>query len=157
MRSSTKQFDAFPTDRDETVHSARDRFLSTYGLDTAGYVDPRFPIHLGPIVLKTRNPGLLPYHDLHHVATGFPSGVIGEAEISAFELRASCGSPLIFILCVGAIACGLLLAPRRVIAAWRLSKEARGLYHTKVDYEELLSMRVSELRSLMNIPPDGYK
>ena len=38
------------------------------------------------------NPGFLPWHDLHHVATGYGTGLIGEAEISAYELRAGCGS-----------------------------------------------------------------
>jgi len=30
---------------------------------------------------------MLPLHDLHHVATGFRSGLIGEAEISDEEIR----------------------------------------------------------------------
>jgi len=149
------KFEAFPVDLTETVRDARDRFLSTYGLDTAGYTDPLFPIHIGPVVIKTKNPGLLPYHDLHHVATGFPSGVVGEAEISAFELRAGFGSLLVFVLCLGAIVCGLFLSPRRVSRAWRMSRGARGLYHTSVDYEALLSMTVAELRSSLGLPVEG--
>jgi len=49
------------------------------------------------------NPGYLPWHDLHHVATGYKTGLIGEAEISAYELRSGCRSFFIIILCVGAM------------------------------------------------------
>lgn len=76
-----------------TVREARDQFLAAYGLGQATYTDPRFVLHLGPWKLGAPNPGLLPLHDLHHVATGFGSGILGEAEISAFELRTGWGNP----------------------------------------------------------------
>jgi len=138
----------------ETVLAARNRFLAYYHLEQT-YSEPGFLLHFGRFKVRVWNPGLLPVHDLHHVATGFGSGLIGEAEISAFELRAGWGTPFILVLCLGAAAIGLVLAPRRVIRAWQLSRGARSLYKSPVPYEELLNMPVEELRALMRIPSGG--
>jgi ubiquinone biosynthesis protein Coq4 len=101
------------------------------------------------------NPGFLPWHDLHHVATGYGTGLIGEAEISAYELRAGCGSLMIFVLCVGAILIAMFVAPRRVFHAWQQAKGSRSLYHTKVPYEDLLEMSLNELRDHLGLPRGG--
>jgi hypothetical protein len=139
-----------------TAREGRDRFLSAFGLDTAGYTAPYFLVHLGPrLVLRFRNPGLLPVHDLHHVATGYPATLLGEAQISAFELRAGCPSPLVRLLCVGAALLGLLRRPQAMALAWRAAASARSLYLTTTPYEELLSLSVSELRAFVGIPEDG--
>lgn len=143
-------------DHDPTTREARDAFLARFGLDLEGYAAPDFPVHLGPfLTLRFPNPGLLPYHDLHHVATGYPATVLGEAEISAFELRAGCRVPLIVLLCCGAALIGLLRAPRRIARAWRRGRGARVIYGTRAPYEELLNLRVSELRRLMNLPDEA--
>lgn len=139
-----------------TAREARDAFLAEFGLDTAGYTSPDFPVHLcRGVTLRFRNPGLLPYHDLHHVATGFPATVLGEAQISAFELRAGVRSPLVRCLCLGAIALGLCRAPRLIIDAWRNSRGARTLYDTDIPYPTLLGWTVAELRSHLGLPPGG--
>ncbi len=144
-----------PTPPDPTVREARDRFLAANALGPATYTDPRFTLHLGPWQVRLRNPGLLPLHDLHHVATGFGSGLIGEAEISAFELRTGWGNLLILALCVGAVCIGAVICPGRVWRAWKGSRGARGLYRRGRDYENLLDMTVAELRSHLGIPPEG--
>jgi ubiquinone biosynthesis protein COQ4 len=139
----------------ETVREGRDRYLAENSLTTESYKTRRFPIYVGRRPIYVPNPGLLPWHDLHHVATGYRTGLIGEAEISAYELRAGCGSLMIFILCVGAILMAMFVAPKRVWRAWRLAKGSRSLYHTKVDYEELLEMSVEDLRSYLGLPREG--
>ena len=138
-----------------TVREARDRFLTAYGLGASTYTDPRFVLHLGPWKIRTPNPGLLPLHDLHHVATGFGSGLAGEAEISAFELRTGWGNLMILGLCLGAVSIGLLIWPRRIWRAWIRSRGAHGLYKYGGDVEKLLDMTVTELRSSLDIPLDG--
>jgi len=139
---------------DDTVLAARNRFLAYYRLEQT-YSEQGFLLHFGRFKVRVWNPGLLPVHDLHHVATGFGSGLIGEAEISAFELRAGWGTPFILVLCLGAAAIGLVLAPRRVIHAWRLPRGAQSLYASTLPYENLLNMSVHELRYLMRIPSSG--
>jgi hypothetical protein len=133
------------------VRDARDRLLAEEGLSTSGYDAPGFPVRLGPFTICFPNPGLLPWHDLHHVATGYRCDLLGEAEISAFELRAGGATPLIRLLSVGAIAIALFIAPRRVIRAWRRARGARTLYARRSRYEQLLAMRVGELRALCGL------
>jgi len=88
-------------------------------------------------------------HDLHHVATGYDSSLLGEAEISVFELRNGAGTPLIFFLCCGSILVGLCLSPQRMWRAWRAARGAHSLYGTQIPYETLLAMDVSALRKTM--------
>ena len=139
----------------ETVREGRDRYLAENSLSVESYGARRFPIYVGRRPVYVPNPGFLPWHDLHHVVTGYRTGLIGEAEISAYELRAGCGSLMIFILCVGAILIAMFVAPRRVCRAWKQAKGARSLYHTKVPYEELLEMSVADLRESLGLPRQG--
>ena len=141
----------------ETVRMSRDRYLAENSLSTESYTARRFPIFVGKRPVYVPNPGFLPWHDLHHVVTGYPTGLVGEAEISAFELRAGCSSVMVFILCVGAILIAMFVAPRRIWRAWKLAKGARTLYHTTVPYETLLEMSVTDLRESLGIPREGCK
>ena len=140
----------------ETVQAGRDRYLSENSLSIESYTARRFPIYLGRRHVFVPNPGFLPWHDLHHVVTGYRTGLIGEAEISAYELRAGCGSLMVFILCVGAILITMFVAPRRVWCAWKQAKGARSLYHSLISYDDLLEMTVTDLRrKLCNFPVGG--
>jgi hypothetical protein len=142
---------------EETVRAGRDRYLAENSLSVESYTARRFPIYVGRRPVQVPNPGFLPWHDLHHVATGYRTGLIGEAEISAYELRAGCGSLMVFILCVGAILITMFVAPRRIWRAWRQAKGARTLYHTKVPYETLLEMKVADLRDSLGLPREGCR
>ena len=138
-----------------TVREGRDQYLAANSLSVESYKSGRFPIYLGRRPIWVPNPGFLPWHDLHHVATGYGTGLVGEAEISAYELRAGCGSLMIFILCVGAILIAMFVAPRRICRAWQQAKGSRSLYHTKVPYEELLEMNLVDLRKHLGLPLQG--
>ena len=138
--------------KDETVRAARDRYLAENSLSVDSYSARRFPIYVGRRPVYLPNPGFLPWHDLHHAVTGYRTGLVGEAEISAYELRGGCGSPMVFILCVGAIFFAMFVAPRRIWRAWKRAKGASTLYHTSIPYEALLEMSVTDLRDLLRIP-----
>lgn len=59
-------------------------------------------------------------HDLHHVATGYGTTLVGEAEIGAWELASGCRHYYVaWILNLGAVVTGLFLAPRRVVRAFQ--------------------------------------
>jgi hypothetical protein len=139
----------------ETVRMGRDRYLAANNLSLESYTARGFPVYVGRWAVRLPNPGLLPFHDLHHVVTGFQTGLIGEAEISAYELRAGCRSLMVFILCVGAIFFGMFVAPVRIYRAWKRSRGARTLYYTSIPYDALLDMSVVELRRQLGIPPEG--
>ena len=139
----------------ETVRASRDRYLAENSLSIESYSARRFPIYVGRWPVYVPNPGYLPWHDLHHVVTGYRTGLIGEAEISAYELRAGCGSVMVFILCIGAILIAMFVAPRRVLRAWQRAKGARTLYHTELPYDSLLEMSVTDLRKRLGLPLEG--
>ena len=68
-------------------------------------------------------------HDLHHVATGYGTDLVGEAEISAWEVRRGLrgvGAYVGAIVIAGATA-GLVFAPRRTLRAWRASRPGGSL------------------------------
>ena len=139
----------------ETVRAGRDRYLAENSLSVDSYSASTLPIYIGKWAVHVPNPGYLPWHDLHHVATGYRTGLVGEAEISAYELRAGCGSVMIFILCVGAILITMFVAPRRVWKAWKRAKGARTLYHAELPYETFLDMTVPQLRELLRLQEEG--
>ena len=141
----------------ETVRVGRNRYLAANNLSVESYAAPGFPIYVWRWAVWVPNPGRLPYHDLHHVVTGYSTGVVGEAEISAYELRGGCHSWMIFGLCVGAIAWGLCLSPRRVWRAWRRARGTRTLYDSPIPYEDLLDMELSALREHLGLPAKGMK
>jgi hypothetical protein len=138
-----------------TMREHRARYFAENGLGEAAYSARIFPVRVGPIRLPFPNPGLLPLHDLHHVLTGYGTGLVGEAEISAFELRTGCRSPIVFVLCLGSILIGLLLAPRRVARAWKRSRGAQSLYRAGIPYEELLELELTALRKRLRMPEGG--
>lgn len=133
------------------VREARDLYLASAGFTTDSYVDPNFIIKVGFITMRFKNPGLLPMHDLHHVATGYDASLLGESEISVFELRAGWGKPLILLLCCGSLLIGLCLSPGRMWRAWKKARGARSLYKTAIPYDTLLAMNVGELRQQMGL------
>lgn len=139
---------------DETVREGRDHYLAANSFTLASYTDRGFPVYVGRWPVRLPNPGLLHLHDLHHVVTGYGTGLVGEAEISAYELRAGCRSFVVHLLCVGAILGAMFVAPRRILRAWRRARGASTLYHTNIPYETLLEMRVGELRRHLNVAPD---
>jgi len=144
-----------PLDAAMSVREARDRYLADNGLDVASYASRFFITKVGFVPIPFPNPGLLHLHDLHHVATGFSTDTIGEAEISVFELRAGCRGFLVHILCVSVIFFVLFVAPHRLLRSFRRSKGARTLYFDATPYEELLEMTVAELRGKLALPEKG--
>ena len=108
---------------------------------------PNTPTHRWAIML----------HDLHHVATGFGTDLVGEGEISAWEARGGL-APIGFYV-GGIVASGMMMgfmgAPRRALAAFRAGHRGRVLWAMDASYTDLLAMTVGELRSLLDVPQEG--
>jgi hypothetical protein len=147
-----------------TVRRARDAYLAENGFTVDAY-DAKwtegnlfFGIKMA-IPNTRRHRWAIMRHDLHHVATGFGTDHVGEAEISAWEIRAArrLGLYVSTIVFFG-ILNGLLLAPRRTLEAFRAGKHARYLYEdpdSDEDYEALLNLTVGQLRVLLGVPEGG--
>jgi len=148
-----------------SVRQGRDAYLRENGFSVEAYAARWTPARILGVPLRVPNPPrhrwAIMLHDLHHVATGYATDLVGEAEVSAWECRAGL-APL--GLYTGAIVAslallGLLVAPRRTIRAWRASRR-RSLFVLSdsgpgTGYAEILSMRVAELRRLLGVPEAG--
>ena len=141
------------------VRDARDRYLAENGFDTRGYAAPTFGITVFGRTWTFRNvPSrrrAIPLHDLHHVATGYGTSLVGEGEVSAFELRAGIDSAVLWVLKLGAIGYGLFTSPRRVAAWFARGRDGATLYVRPLDYDAALAMTLGELRAHLGIPADG--
>ncbi|MFT3707658.1 MAG: hypothetical protein QM817_08320 [Archangium sp.] len=87
-----------------------------------------FWVALGPIRVPVPHPGQLRLHDLHHVVLGYETDLIGEMEISAYELRTGVKTAMVFVLCVLGVALGMFVAPLRTARAWKRGAGRRNLY-----------------------------
>jgi hypothetical protein len=144
-----------------TVREGRDLYLAENGFTVEAYdakwTDASFfgiPFRIPNT--KAHSDGIK-LHDLHHVATGYGTDLVGEGEISAWEFRRgvrALGFYVGGIVTAGFVA-GLLLAPRRTLAAWRASRTDASLFHTARSYESLLAMTVGELRDELGVPRHG--
>ena len=108
-----------------SVADALEAFRVQHRIPQGAYDARRFLVRVGSLVITLPNPGLLPLHDLHHVALDIPPTFWGEVEVSAFELRAGAPTMLIAFLCVSALCLGALLSPLRVVRAWRRYSHVR--------------------------------
>ncbi len=138
-----------------SVADARDRYFDDNGFSLAGYRDRWVTLKLGPIPLKIPNTAArraaVQLHDLHHVATGYATTWTGEAEIAAWELAAGCGRYVAaWILNLGAMAVGFVIAPRRVARAFRRGRRSKSLYGRAFG-DDLLAITVGELRSRLGL------
>jgi hypothetical protein len=124
---------------DVTLHEARARYFRENGFaEDGGYADAWVRVKLGPVPIVFPNTNgrraALLRHDLHHVATGYDTTLVGEAEIGAWELASGCGRYYAaWILNTGAVVTGLFLAPRRVYRAFRRGRRSTNLYHLGID------------------------
>ena len=140
---------------DERVRDARARYFADNGFSEAGNNARWVVIALGPLAIVFPNTRArrraLRLHDLHHVATDYPTSFIGELEISAWEIGAGCGKYLAawYFSLAGAMT-GLVVAPRRVLRAFARGRRSRTLYRDGWR-DELLDLTVGQLRAQLGL------
>jgi len=141
------------------VREGLSQYLRENAFDASEYVSDTFALYVFGQKFFFPNSATrkkaIPLHDLHHVATGYGTDLIGEAEIGAWELRAGCTNMFLYGINLTALMGGLLLAPHRVIMAFRDAKGARSLYVLEMPYEEIMKLSVAELREKLGVPEDG--
>ena len=136
-----------------TVQQARAKYFSENGFgEDGGYNLKWIDLKFGPFTLKLYNSRArkrdVPLHDLHHIATGYPTTPKGEAQIAIWELAAGTHDMwFAFFINVPALLYGFLLWPRSSLAAWHRGRQSRSLYHRDFD-EDLLELSVDELRAM---------
>jgi hypothetical protein len=144
------------------VADGRDAYLAENGFSVEGYeakwTEASFLGVRFRVPNTRRHAWAIMMHDLHHVATGYGTDLVGEAEVSAWELRRGLrglGAYVGSIIVAGTLA-GLLFAPRRTLRAWRASSpDRRSLFQSTRPYDDLLAMSVADLRRELAVPEAG--
>lgn len=136
---------------ESTLREARDRYFSDNGFGpTGGYEDKWVDFKLGPLPFPFPNSPArvkaVRYHDLHHVITGYATNIVGEFEISAWEIAAGCKSmAAAWVLNLGGMAGGVFRCPKRTFAAFVRGRRHETLYDE--DYDALLGITVDDARA----------
>ncbi|MEE9254778.1 MAG: hypothetical protein V3U43_07575 [Pseudomonadales bacterium] len=139
-----------------TLSQAREQYFIDNDLPVDGGYDLKWvPLKLGAVRLYIYNSRArrraVPYHDLHHVLTGYDASPLGEGEIGAWELAAGT-YPHWFATLINlpAVLIGLCLSPGRVFDAFIRGRRSRSLYREPIT-EELLSTDVSEVQARLGL------
>lgn len=143
----------------EPVRSARARYFEAnrFGAD-GGYGDAWVEVKFGPLPVPIPNTPArvraVRYHDLHHIVTGYDTDLLGEMEISAWELGAGCEDFVAaYVLNVGGLSGGAAVAPLRTLRAFARGRRSRSLYR-QPDVEALLDGDVAAIRTLAHVPAE---
>ena len=137
------------------VREARARYFESNGFGDGGYDAKWVKVMLGRIPIAFPNTAArvraVRLHDLHHVATGYDTHLLGEAEIGAWEVGSSCrGFVAAWLLNLYAMQLGLWIDPGAVFRAFVRGRHTRNLYRGDWD-EALLDARVGELREHLRL------
>jgi hypothetical protein len=138
-----------------TVRAARQRYYDDNGFSEAAYRERWVKLKLGPVRFVFPNTAsrrrAIPLHDLHHIATGYATTVVGEAEISAWEFGRGCHDYwAAWVLDLIGLGGGLLLAPRRTYRAFVRGRHSTNLYQTGWS-DDLLDLTIDELRGRLGL------
>lgn len=141
---------------DQTVHQALTEYFQQNNFGPNGGYDQTW-VHLkfGPLTIPLYNSKArrraVPLHDLHHLATGYPTTPQGEAQIATWEIAAGVHDKwFAFAINLPAVLYGLVLWPRTTLAAWRAGRASESLY--RYDYGPwMLELTVAELKRMIEL------
>lgn len=149
-----------PIEASATLRQGRAIYFAENGLPPdGGYSDAWVVVRVGgiPVFAFPNTAGRrrdVPFHDLHHVVTGYGTDLLGEAEIGAWELGSGCSeSPAARFLDAQVMGFMLPRHPRRIYRAFLRGRHSRNLYGTRYD-EALLGRTVAELREELGLDSD---
>jgi hypothetical protein len=120
---------------DWTVREGRAHYFASGGIPADGGYSARWvKLNAGPIPFGIPNSDArrraVKLHDVHHVLTGYGTSWTGEGEISAWEIASGCGRyGIAWLINLGGLFVGLLIAPGRIRRAFLRGRGARNLYH----------------------------
>ena len=140
-----------------TLREARERHFAIGGFSEEQYAARFVRFRIGKkSVWLPNSPGrtrALPYHDLHHVLTAYPTSWRGEVEIAAWELASGCRDYLtVWVINLGALAIGLVLAPTAAFRAFVRGRHSDNLYGAVI--AQLLGSHVGDVRAQLRLDAD---
>lgn len=139
-----------------SLHDARRIYFdaNAFGAD-GGYAKRWVKVKLGPLPIWFPNSAgrvrAVRYHDLHHVATGYDTDLLGEGEIGAWEVASGCrGFVAAWVLNLIAMVLGSAISPARLFRAFVRGRHSRNLYGEPFD-DALLASSVGALRQRLDL------
>lgn len=141
-----------------TMREAKQAAFAKFGIpDDGGDSEAWVEFKLGPLPMPFPNTDArrraVKLHDLHHVLTGYRMDIIGEFEISAWEIAAGCGSYAVpWLLNLMGTTAGLVSAPLRTLRAFWRGARSRSLY-TTLSHDEVIDQPVDEVRRALGCAP----
>ncbi len=139
-----------------TLREARDAYFAAHLLPPdGGYGERWVKLRIGPLPFAFPNTGgrrrAVPFHDLHHVLTGYATDLVGEAEIAAWEIGSGCRH-VRTALHLDLRVLGFLLPrrPRTLFRAFLRGRNSRNLYRARYD-EALLARSVASAREELGL------
>jgi hypothetical protein len=139
-----------------SLHDARRVYFDANGFgDDGGYASRWVKLKLGPLPIWFPNTQgrvfAVRYHDLHHVATGYDTNLLGEGEIGAWEVASGCRNQFAaWWLNLIAMWLGCFQAPGRIFRAFVRGRHTRNLYGAAFD-DALLASSVGALRARLGL------
>jgi len=140
-----------------SLGEARQQYFAANGFgDDGGYDTDWVDVKIGPIPARIPNTAgrkrAVPFHDLHHVVTGYRTTFRGECEIGAWEVASGCGDHWVaWLLNFGVFGAGLLFAIGDVWRAFLLGRRSQNLYHSNLS-NALLATPLRDVRRDLGIP-----
>jgi hypothetical protein len=137
------------------IREALQFYFSKYHFVNGGYDLKWFKIKLGPVFIPLPNTkarvDAVKFHDIHHLLTGYPATLRGEAEIGGWEIASGCGKYYAaWVLNFGSLFYGLLFFPGAVYNAFMRGRKCKtNLYHDVRYDDHLLNQTVGELRTML--------
>lgn len=146
-----------PVEASQTLREARQVYFAENGLPAdGGYRDRWVVIRVGGVpVFAFPNTSdrrrAVPFHDLHHVLTGYSTDLLGEAEIGAWELASDCSSSrAAWVLNIQVFGFMLPRYRKRLFRAFLRGRHSRNLYLASDD-DALLARNVGEVREELGV------
>lgn len=98
---------------------------------------------------------ILHLHDLNHILMGFDTSLKGEAQLAALELASGFpkGCRIGYLYSPFALLPGLILCPGKLISAFAKGRKMRNACHIKLNKEDLLKSRLTDVFKLLKIQP----
>lgn len=138
-----------------TMREAVRRYFDENGFgEDGGYAAAWVDFKLGPIPFPLPNSDArrkaVRFHDLNHVLTGYRTDILGEFEISAWEIAAGCrGFVAAWVLNLSGLVGGLASAPVRTFRAFVRGRRERATY--ALPYEATLERPLDDVRRELGI------
>jgi hypothetical protein len=146
-----------------TLREGRERYFAAAGFAPDGGYDAkwvRLAVGGVPVFAFPNTPSrvrAVRYHDVHHVATGYPTTWTGEAEIGAWEVASGCADhTAAWVLNLYAMTLGLWFAPRAVFRAFVRGRSSRNCYREPWS-DALLDENLGDLRDRLGLRKTAFE